>query len=218
MTGWDQVITATSTVQLPLYRAGREGEVDWTKQRCVFTIELCRDCFLVQKSDTIFSKNFSEFSDGSSNFSKNLSKTSLFNFWTGAAWYFHFLTFQRLFNVQLRLPLQELERGGEGEDDRTRAAWLDSSPLNFSRLFRVQVPSDGVWGMGYGVGTWGVRRSLDTWEEPAVKLQLLTATAWLEMRVMAGWFWNFWSWCSYDHAKHLAMAAAVIGSWQNYLK
>ena len=45
MTGQDQVITATGNVQLPLYG---EGDVDWTKQRYVFTIELIRDCFLVQ--------------------------------------------------------------------------------------------------------------------------------------------------------------------------
>ena len=45
MTGRDQVITATGNVQLPLYG---EGDVDWTKQRYVFTIELIRDCFLVQ--------------------------------------------------------------------------------------------------------------------------------------------------------------------------
>ena len=45
MTGRDQVITATGTVQVPLYG---EEEVDWTKQRYFFTIELIRDCFLVQ--------------------------------------------------------------------------------------------------------------------------------------------------------------------------
>ena len=45
VTGRDQVDTATGTVQLPLYG---EGEVDWTKQRFVFTIELFRDCSPVQ--------------------------------------------------------------------------------------------------------------------------------------------------------------------------
>ena len=33
---------------------------------------------------------------------------------------------------------------------------------------------------GFLLMGWGARGSLDTWEEPAVKLQLLTATAWLE--------------------------------------
>ena len=48
MTGRDQVVTATGTVQFPLYGQGGEGRIDWTKQRSVFTIELLRDCFLVQ--------------------------------------------------------------------------------------------------------------------------------------------------------------------------
>ena len=94
------VVTSTGTSQLPS-RGGRG--CDWTRpggysyRYCSASPRLTGNSVLsspLNFSETVLQfssrtrvlfRNFSEFSDHSSNFSKNCSKTQLFNFWTGTA-------------------------------------------------------------------------------------------------------------------------------------
>ena len=129
MTGRDQVVTATGTVQLPLYGM---GEVNWTKQRFVFTIELFRDCSPVQQPDkSTFPRTFPNFPITLPIFPRTIPRLDCSTSGQEQRDIFTHLTFQRLFSVQL--PSQDLGMGEEGEDDWTRAA-----------CFCVRIPSDGV--------------------------------------------------------------------------
>ena len=127
------VVTSTGTSQLPsrggrgcdwtrpggysyrycsassVWRGG--GGVDWTKQRCVFTVELFRDCSPVQQPDkSTFPELFRIFRS-LFQFFQELFQDFIVQLLDRNSVMFSPFKFQRLFKCSV-----------EGEDDRTRAA------------------------------------------------------------------------------------------------